>query len=183
MTFARAGATLALASASKFAATITGFAAGDVIDLLATTATSATLGAGDILTIMDRSHAVASLQLAGTYTGYTFAVASDHHGGADITTNAPGLWPTAVTLRCLREGFCDSYGTLAMSVFQPEANGESRPRLCKNLRGPKLSARLHRSTAGVRMGFGCRGEISGVSGKLLRRKFSRVSFYTAWTLC
>jgi hypothetical protein len=95
MSFTGAGATLALASASKFAATVSGFAASDVIDLLAVTATSATLGAGDLLTIMDGGVTVATLQLAGDYTGDAFSVASDHHSGTDVTDNAPGLWPTA----------------------------------------------------------------------------------------
>ena len=94
MNFTGADARLALASPSTFAATIGGFAATDVIDLLGIKTTSATLGAGDVLTIMDGSHLVATLQLAGTYTGDSFKAAKDHHGGTDITTNAPGVWAT-----------------------------------------------------------------------------------------
>jgi len=95
MMFTGANATLGLASPSIFAATIDGFAATDVIDLVHAKATSATLGAGDVLTIMDGSHLVATLQLAGSYTGDTFSVGSDHGVGTDVTVNAPGLWPVA----------------------------------------------------------------------------------------
>jgi len=88
-TFNGAGATLALSSPSAFAATINGFAATDVIDLLKIQATSATLESGDELVIMNGSNTVATLQLAGDYTGYTFNVGSDGHSGTDITATPP----------------------------------------------------------------------------------------------
>ncbi|MGI9169892.1 MAG: hypothetical protein ACR2FH_06910, partial [Caulobacteraceae bacterium] len=88
MTFSGGGGTLALGKAAKFAATINGFAATDIIDLLNTSATSATLGGGDRLVIVNGRKTIATLQLAGTYTGDTFNVAPDGNGGADITVTA-----------------------------------------------------------------------------------------------
>jgi hypothetical protein len=90
MSFRGASAILALKDPEAFAATIKGFAPTDAIDLLDIKATSATLGAGDTLVITDGSTAVATLQLAGTYTGDTFNTASDGKGGTNITVTTPG---------------------------------------------------------------------------------------------
>ena len=90
MSFNGAGATLALGKPSKFAATISGFAPGDTIDLLATQATAATLKSGDKLVIFNGADKVATLQLAGDYTGASFAVGSDGAGGTNITVTTPG---------------------------------------------------------------------------------------------
>jgi hypothetical protein len=35
------------------------------------------------------------IRVAGAYAGATFSVATDHHGGTDITANVPGAWPAA----------------------------------------------------------------------------------------
>jgi hypothetical protein len=91
MSFDGASATLALASPSSFAATISEFAAGDTIDLLKISATAAVLENGDQLLITKGQTTIATLQLAGTYTGYTFNTVSDGHGGTDVTVNAPGI--------------------------------------------------------------------------------------------
>jgi fibronectin-binding autotransporter adhesin len=94
--FNGADAILALNDANKFAATINGFAATDTIDLLGQKATTATLGAGDALVIKNGAKVVATLQLAGTYTGDTFNVASDGNGGSNITvTTGGGATPPA----------------------------------------------------------------------------------------
>jgi len=95
MTFNGGNGVLALKDPSKFAATINGFAPGETIDLLGKKATTATLGTGDTLVIKNGSSAVATLQLAGTYTGDTFNVASDGNGGTDVTvsTSAPIVPP------------------------------------------------------------------------------------------
>jgi hypothetical protein len=87
MTFESATGVLALKDPSKFAATINGFAPGDTIDLLGKTATSAMLGTGDTLVITNGSKAVATLQLAGNYSGDTFTATSDGHGGTNITVS------------------------------------------------------------------------------------------------
>ncbi len=93
MTFNGGNGTLALGKPAAFAAAIAGFAATDTIDLLGRKATSATLGAGDTLVIAKGTHAVATLQLVGDYTGDHFSVASDGHGGTEITV-AAGAGPT-----------------------------------------------------------------------------------------
>ncbi|MBA3810096.1 MAG: hypothetical protein H0X27_00315 [Caulobacteraceae bacterium] len=85
MAFNGGGATLALGRPGKFDATIIGFAATDTIDLLATTATRAKLKSGDRLAIFSGADRIATLQLAGDYSGATFAVASDGAGGTNIT--------------------------------------------------------------------------------------------------
>jgi hypothetical protein len=78
------------------AATIAGFAAGDTIDVLHQAATSATLETVDKLAVMNGTQTVANLQLSGNYTGGTFAVVSDGHGGANITVGA-GLFAQAMS--------------------------------------------------------------------------------------
>jgi hypothetical protein len=83
--FAGNGATLALGLANVFRSTIRGFAGGDTIDLIDTTATSATLKAGDKLVIVNGAKIIATLSLSGNYSGDTFNVTSDGHGGSEIT--------------------------------------------------------------------------------------------------
>ncbi len=103
-TFNGVGAILDLGNASKFAATIAGFTTGQTIDLLKTVATRATVNGSDQLVIKNGATTVATLQLTGTYTGDTFNVASDGHGGTNITLStgaayapppSPALAPTA----------------------------------------------------------------------------------------
>jgi hypothetical protein len=83
--FNGASATLALTSPTTFAATISGFAVTDTVDLLKITATGASVNAGDQLVIVNGSTTVATLQLTGSYAGATFTVGSDGHGGTDVT--------------------------------------------------------------------------------------------------
>ncbi len=87
-TFNGVGGTLKLGDAADFAATIAGFAAGDTIDLLGLAADSATLQAGDQLVVKNGGQTIATLQLSGDYGGAAFAVASDGHGGSNITVTA-----------------------------------------------------------------------------------------------
>ncbi|MBA3810815.1 MAG: hypothetical protein H0X27_04050 [Caulobacteraceae bacterium] len=82
------GGTLSLRDPASFAATIHAFSSGDTIDLLSRTATKATLGAGDTLVIKNGTATIATLQLAGNHTGDTFNVASDGHGGTNITVTS-----------------------------------------------------------------------------------------------
>jgi len=89
LTFGGASATLALTNPASFAATIEGFAATDKIDLVNIAATAATLETGDQLLITNGANTVATLQLSGAYTGYTFNTVSDGHGGTDIRATAP----------------------------------------------------------------------------------------------
>ena len=85
VTFNGAGATLALKQVAAFAAKLSGFASGDTIDLLGTTATGASFNGADQLVIVNGATTVATLQLSGGYAGATFAVGSDGKGGTDVT--------------------------------------------------------------------------------------------------
>lgn len=90
MSFNGGDGTLALGKPAKFAATINGFSATDAIDLVKTLADAATLGPGDTLSITNGGAAVATLQLAGDYTGATFSVTSDGAGGSIIVVTPAG---------------------------------------------------------------------------------------------
>jgi Ca2+-binding RTX toxin-like protein len=75
-------------AAGHFANTLVGFVTGDTIDLAGIgLATSATLGAGNLLTISGGSSGPITLQLdpAHDYTGQVFRPASDNGGGTNIT--------------------------------------------------------------------------------------------------
>jgi large repetitive protein len=92
-TFGGPTATLALKSPTTFAATIAGYALGDTIDLLKIAATGASINSKDQLVIVDGTTTVATLKLTGTYSGATFTVGSDSHGGTDLTLSAAGAVP------------------------------------------------------------------------------------------
>jgi hypothetical protein len=64
--------------------TITGFALGDTIDLKNTASTSDNYSGG-VLTVFNGSATVATLTIAGSFSGDTFALGDDGHGGTDIT--------------------------------------------------------------------------------------------------
>ena len=94
-------ATLALAAPSSFDAVISGFAAGDEIDLLGTTATSVSYQS-NILTVLNGTTTVASLNLSGSYSDSTdFELCPDGNGGSAITiasvwtATGGGDWGTA----------------------------------------------------------------------------------------
>jgi hypothetical protein len=90
--FADATGTLKLSSAASFAATLSGAAVGDRIDLLKTAATNASINASDQLVITNHGAAVAKLQLAGDYSDIVFNVGGDGAGGSVITlANAPAV--------------------------------------------------------------------------------------------
>ena len=84
-TLTGAAATLKLAAPTTFAATIAGFAVGDTINLLKVAVTGAHVNGKDQLVIVHKKTNVATLQLTGCYSGATFTVGSDGHGGSDIT--------------------------------------------------------------------------------------------------
>jgi hypothetical protein len=120
-TFNGAGATLALTKASKFAATIAGFTTGQTIDLVKTAATAATINGSDQLVIVNGTTAVATLQLAGTYTGAVFNVASDGHGGSAITLAAAPMQGAGGFVQAMA-GIVGSNGA-AVGPGQPGAGG------------------------------------------------------------
>jgi fibronectin-binding autotransporter adhesin len=90
LTFNGAAATLALARPKAFHAALVGFAAGDIIDLLAIKATGASVNADDQLVVVNGTKTVATLQLSGNYDGATFTTGSDGRGGTDVTLTSGG---------------------------------------------------------------------------------------------
>jgi hypothetical protein len=78
--------------------TITGMALGDTIDLENTAATSDSYSGG-VLTVFDGTTVVATLTIAGSFTGDIFALSSDGKGGTDVTlaTSSTGLGGGPVT--------------------------------------------------------------------------------------
>ena len=96
--FNGAGATLALKKPTGVAATISGYAVGDTIDLLKIAATGASINGSDQLVIVNGATTVASLKLTGTYSGATFTIGSDGHGGTNVTLlTAAGVPPPGST--------------------------------------------------------------------------------------
>ena len=94
--------TLALTTPSGFAAAILGFAAGNEIDLIGVTATAVSYQS-NVLTVLNGTTTVASLNLSGSYSSDTdFEVVSDGNGGSLITIgSAPApngdYWKSAVS--------------------------------------------------------------------------------------
>ena len=84
---------LKLDNPAHFTGTIANFAAGNTIDLAGIAATGATLGANNVLTVHESGGGSVSLDLAstGNYAGDQFAVASDGHGGTDISIASLGV--------------------------------------------------------------------------------------------
>lgn len=88
--FTSSDGTLKLDDPSSFLGTISSFLPGDTIDLSGLTATNATVGAGNVLTVFDGNNAVASLSLDPnqTFTGEGFVFTPDSSGGTDLTVAA-----------------------------------------------------------------------------------------------
>lgn len=85
--FTGSGDTLKIDAPASFTGTISNFIAGNIIDLVGIgTATSATLGANDVLTVTGASGGAITLQLnpAQRYASYDFVPIADGHGGTDI---------------------------------------------------------------------------------------------------
>ena len=89
LVFTDADGLLKLRQPTSFAASISGFVAGDTIDLPGIAADTAiwtpgTSAAPGLLAITDAGTAVATLSILGDYTGIAFDVTSDGSGGSDI---------------------------------------------------------------------------------------------------
>jgi hypothetical protein len=125
MVFGGASATLALKAPTKFAATISGFAVSDTIDLLKIIATGARINAKDQLVIVDGTTTVATLKLTGTYTGSIFTIGSDGHGGTDVTlltaASVPPAAATPNTFVAAMAGLSGGSGSSAVAA-SPTAN-------------------------------------------------------------
>ena len=80
--------TVLLDQPHSFKATIAGFAAGDVIDLVGTKADALSFSNHQLM-VTEHGHTVADLHLAGHYTTQAFSLSPDGNGGTDITLTAP----------------------------------------------------------------------------------------------
>jgi Ca2+-binding RTX toxin-like protein len=80
--------TVTLDNPTAFTGTISGFAKGDIVDLIDTAATSATYTGGK-LTVMNGGTTVTALTLTGSYISSEFVLTPDFHGGTNITIGPP----------------------------------------------------------------------------------------------
>jgi large repetitive protein len=91
VTFAGTGGDLALYNLAAFASTVSGFAAGDAIDLggfgysagETETFVENSAHTQGLLTVTDRAQA-ANLTLLGNYTSSDFTLSNDGHGGTFV---------------------------------------------------------------------------------------------------
>ena len=118
---------LALETPGACHALINYFTTGDTIDLLGTAATSVTLDARDRLVVMEGGVTIAKLRLSGDYSNATFQLASDGHGGADITMTTAGLAQAARLGQTMAAFGADGQGSDA--VAPPGATSPIRPPL------------------------------------------------------
>lgn len=86
--FTETGGFLKLDDPAGFAALISGFKAGDTIDLVLTAADGKSF-ANHQLTITDGGNVVATLDFQGKFTTNDFTLSTDHNGGTDITIGPP----------------------------------------------------------------------------------------------
>ena len=84
--FASGSETLALTSPAAVTSVLSGFGAGDVIDLRHITATSLQF-LGGVLTIKNGTATVGELTFRGAYTTADFALKTDGNGGTDIVVD------------------------------------------------------------------------------------------------
>jgi hypothetical protein len=122
---------LKLDTPTTVSAAISGFAAGDTIDLAGVVATKATW-ANNALTITENTGAQFVLDVLGNYaSNNSFALASDGLGGTDITLAASGALAGAFALAAAIEGtassttlatFTDSNPNDAASLFAATIN-------------------------------------------------------------
>ena len=96
-TFNGANATLTLDQTSTFGATVGGISVGDVIDLVGVTANGATVNGSNQLVVTQNGTTVATLQLDGAYSGFTF-VTQPVSGGTDIVVQQNGGLPNPATV-------------------------------------------------------------------------------------
>jgi fibronectin-binding autotransporter adhesin len=78
-----------LARPQGFSARISGFRAGDTIDLVGSTVTQMSL-AGGILTLTNQGSPVAALNFIGSYQASDFMLSPDGKGGTDLTVSVSG---------------------------------------------------------------------------------------------
>jgi autotransporter-associated beta strand protein len=99
--------------------TITGFAAGDTIDLAGFVATSDQFANGK-LTVHSGDSAVASLSIAGSFAAERFALAADGAGGTDITLVA-NIPPTVTAPAAESVATSTTTGIAGVSIADADA--------------------------------------------------------------
>jgi len=82
------GDTLALAKPTEATSILSGFGAGDIVDLQKLIATTLTYSGGT-LTLLNGTHVEDTLSLAGRYTAANFQLQSDGNNGTDVLYVTP----------------------------------------------------------------------------------------------
>ncbi len=113
VSYTAATGTLLLDVPASASETVYNMVVGDVIDVAGVTATKATVNASDQLVIANGATTVATVQLSGSYLNDTFTVASDGHGGEDVTLSAASTAWKGTT--------ADWYGTNVWTNGPPNA--------------------------------------------------------------
>jgi hypothetical protein len=95
--FTGIGEAVQIGTISAFTGTISNFLAGDTIDLAGISATGATLGANNVLTVHESNGGTATLQLdpSQNFNNYSFDSGSDGSSGTDITITPIIYGPSA----------------------------------------------------------------------------------------
>ena len=131
--------TLVLDDVSHFTGTVTGFSAGDTIDLAGIDPANVSVGNSGSLEVHYGPGANDFFSLDGNYDPTGFAVVTDHNGGTDIVWDhgAPAIETDQVSVLRNSDGTTTIAG-LQLSKFRPG-------RLCRGLRGHRDSRqfRIH----------------------------------------
>src|SRR5208282_2316622 len=116
---------LALGAPGQFAPTIDGFSKGDTIDLLHTAVTSLSF-ANNVLTIMNGSTNVATLDITGNYTTSDFTLASDNNGGTDLGVTSQSGTPSITAPAAATVGVGQPGAIAGVSIAEsPTTSGET----------------------------------------------------------
>jgi hypothetical protein len=132
--FSGTGDTLILDNVAAGFGRISGFAAGDALDLKDTTATTATLS-GSTLNIFNGTTKIGTLKLSGNYAGKSFSVTGDGAEGSKITVAAtaatkPATTSSASSPNLLQQYVAAGFGGHAAAIAEKLdhlASAESHP--------------------------------------------------------
>src|SRR5208282_1987242 len=125
ITFTSGAGVLALGAPGQFAPTIDGFSKGDTIDLLHTAVTSLSF-ANNVLTIMNGSTNVATLDITGNYTTSDFTLASDNNGGTDLGVTSQSGTPSITAPAAATVGVGQPGAIAGVSIAEsPTISGET----------------------------------------------------------
>ena len=120
------GGLLVLNAPAAMASTVAGFGVGDTVDLRGIgTATAASLGAGNVLTLSGGSGGPISIQLdpAASYAGFGFAVAADGAGGTNVRVDTtPTIGGTAAGQAVADDGTLAPFSAVTLADPDPGAS-------------------------------------------------------------